>query len=222
MPYLLRNAIFDLDGTLVDSARDIRSAIAQAYAAVGMEGAAVKIDKIVIGPPLAEIVRRLTPDLAEEAYAALAAAFRRAYDGSPLAETKTCPGVWEVIRTLSDSDAKLLVATNKPALATRRVLAKAGLNDCFMDVITPDAMPAGQGSKAEMVQYLIERWKLDREVTFVFGDSASDMEAARRNGVGSVAILSGYGNREELMGCRPTVLLESMEGLFACGQFDFR
>ena len=220
--YLLRNAIFDLDGTLVDSASDIRSAIAEAYASIAIGGLADAIDTIVIGPPLAEIVRSLTPDLAEEQYASLVAAFRRAYDNRPLGETKTCSGVWDVIHKLSDSDATLLVATNKPDLATRRVLAATGLKDCFRDVMTPDAFPSGKASKTEMVRHLMGKWKLEPEVTFVFGDAVSDMEAARQNGVGSVAILSGYGKREELMNCQPTVLLESMGGLLSRGQFYFR
>jgi phosphoglycolate phosphatase len=220
--YLLRNAIFDIDGTLVDSAGDIRGAIAQAYTAIGIEGLAGKIDKIVIGPPLAEMVKQLTPDLAEEQYEALVAAFRAAYDASPLDKTEVYAGVWDVMRKLRDSNAKLLVATNKPALATRRVLAKTGLQACFLDVVTPDAFAAGKASKTEMVRHLIGKWRLDRDVTFVFGDAVSDLEAARQNGVGSVAVLSGYGKREELMGCQPTVALESMGGLLSCGQFHFR
>jgi phosphoglycolate phosphatase len=222
MSRLLRNAIFDLDGTLVDSARDIRSAIVQAYATVGIQGLADKIAKAVIGPPLADTVRWLSPNLAEERYTALVAAFRQAYDHSPLDETKCYSGVWDVAHGLRDANAKLLVATNKPGLAARRVLDKTGLTDCFLDVATPDAFPSCRASKAEMVGHLIEKWKLDREVTFVFGDAVSDIEAARQNGVGSVAVLSGYGKREELIGCQPTVLLESMGGLLSCGQFDFR
>jgi phosphoglycolate phosphatase len=220
MPYHLRNAIFDLDGTLVDSARDIRGAMALAYAAIGMDGMAGKIDKLVIGPPLAETMRRLTPDLAEENYAALVASFRQAYDSSPLQETTVCPGVWDVITALRKSNATLLLATNKPGRPTRRVLDKTRLNDCFRDVATPDWAGPAPASKAEMVRDLIGKWKLEREVTFVIGDAVSDMDAARENGVGCIAILSGYGNREELIDCRPTVLLESMEGLLSCGQFN--
>jgi phosphoglycolate phosphatase len=256
MTYLLRNVIFDLDGTLVDSANDIRSAIAQAYAAIGMEGMSGKIEQIVIGPPLAETVRCLTPDLAAEDYSALVANFRQAYDSSPLTETEVYAGVREVLQQLLESNATLLVATNKPAFATRRVLAKTGLQDCFRDVVTPDTCPSAEkgtvpicakhprpwvhgarrsgghhvpmvgglspfppASKAEMVRHLIEKWSLDREGTFVFGDAVSDVEAAQRNGVGSAAILSGYGNREELTSSRPTVLLESIGELWHCGQF---
>ena len=222
MTYLLRNAIFDLDGTLVDSAGDIRRAVAHAYAAAGIDAMADKIDTLVIGPPLSEMFRNLTPGLDDGVYAALGADFRRTYDGSSLDATRTCPGVDEVLRALGDSGATLLVATNKPELATRRVLAKTGLRDCFVDVATPDALPCGKASKADMVRHLIAKWRLQPEVTFVVGDTASDIEAARQNGVGSVAILSGYGTREELIGCRPTVLLESMGGLLSCGQFNLR
>src|SRR5580700_11283688 len=122
MPYLLRNAIFDLDGTLVDSARDIRGAMLRAYAAIGMNDIVGKLDKLVIGPPLADTMRCLTPGLAEDTYAALVANFRQAYDNSPLHETTVCPGVWDVIAALRKSNATLLLATNKPCRPTRRVL----------------------------------------------------------------------------------------------------
>jgi phosphoglycolate phosphatase len=221
MPYLLRNAIFDLDGTLVDSAADIRRAVAEACAAVGIDVPPGKIGSIVIGPPLLEMVRELVPGLTGPQSAALAAAFRKAYDTSPLMETVVYPGVPEVLEKLCNSSAKLLVATNKPALATRRVLAKTGLTDFFLDVATPDSPAGGKASKAEMVRRLIEKWALERDATFVFGDAASDIEAAQRNGVGSVAILCGYGKRQELMESRPSVLLESVGGVLNCGQFHF-
>jgi phosphoglycolate phosphatase len=221
-PYRLRNAIFDLDGTLVDSARDIRSAIARACAAVGIEAPAGKIETLVIGPPLRAMLAELIPDLGEQLGAALAAAFRQAYDTSPHAETNVYAGVWEVLRELRDSNATLLLATNKPALATRRVLAKTGLQACLRDVVTPDALPGGKASKTEMVRHLIEKWTLERASTFFFGDAVSDIEAAQQNGIGSVAVLSGYGKREELMNCQPSVLLESIGGLLHCGQFNFR
>jgi phosphoglycolate phosphatase len=220
--HLLRNAIFDLDGTLVDSAADIRTAIVCAYAAIGIEGMGDKIEQLVIGPPLPEMVRRLTPNLRDEQYAALVHGFRQIYDNCPHAQTRVYPGVWGVLDELRDSGATLLLATNKPSQATRRVLEKTGLAACFRDVVTPDTLFSGQASKAAMVAYLIEKWGLDREVTFVLGDAAADVAAAHDNGVGSVALLSGYGNRDELIDCRPTVLLESMGGLSSCGQFHFR
>ena len=129
--------------------------------------------------------------------------------------------MWEVLERLRHSSAKLLMATNKPALATRRVLAKTGLADLFLDVATPDSLACGKASKTEMVRRLIEKWALERNATFVLGDAASDIEAAERNGVGSVAILCGYGKRQELIDRRPSVLLESVGGLLNCGQFHF-
>jgi phosphoglycolate phosphatase len=222
-PYLLRNAIFDLDGTLVDSRGDIQDCLVQACVRHGIGGAEGRIiGKIAIGPPLAEMLRALIPELAEHQFSPIIAAFRALYDVSLLTKTVAYPGVYDVLRQFRIDGGTLMLATNKPRLPTRRILDKLGVSTWFADVVTPDDFPTGAATKARMVRRLIETWNLMKDRTIVIGDAPADIEAARENGVLSAAVLCGYGNAEELKSCGPTATLETIGELYGCGQFYFR
>lgn len=221
MPFLLKNAIFDLDGTLVDSSVDILNCLASAYAANAVEGIdAAAIDKSVIGPPLWQLIRNLSPELADDRIARIVTCYRAAYDTCAMPDTHPCIGVPELLRYLRAAAVKLMVATNKPSLATRRVLQKTSLADYFMDVITVDTAPASDRSKHGMVCHLVEKWRLEKETTWVIGDGVGDIGAARSNGLHSIAVLSGYGKPGELRESGATVILESLNDLLSCGQFS--
>ena len=219
---VLRNAIFDLDGTLIDSSGDIKDCIVGAYVACGINSPeSCKIDALAIGPPLVQMLRSLTPNLIDDQYRQLAAAFRRHYDSSPLTRTVLYCGVHEILRRLSTAGVALFIATNKPHFASRRVLAKTNLTTYFTDIATPESLPGRIAAKSLMVRRLIDKWRLKPHETVVVGDAPDDILAAHENGVSSVALLSGYGNRDELRDSKATLILESIERLCDCGQFHF-
>jgi len=218
MPFLLKNVIFDLDGTLVDSSVDILNCLASAYAANGVDAAA--IDKSVIGPPLRQLVQNLSPDLADDRISGIVAFYRATYDACPMLNSHPYLGVHELVRHLRDCAVKLMVATNKPSLPTWRLLQKTALADYFLDVVTVDTAPPSDTSKHGMVRFLVEKWRLEKEVTWVAGDGVGDIEAAHSNGLRSIAVLSGYGKPSELRECGAEVIIESLSDLLSCSQFS--
>ncbi len=198
-PYLLRSAIFDLDGTLVDSSSDIKACILEACARRGIDDIAARITGIfVVGPPLPEMLRSLLPELAEGQLSSLIATFRSLYDNSRLTKTFVYPGASEALERFRAAGGTIMVATNKPGLPTRRILAKVGLSDRVDDVVTADDLPAGVAAKSDMVRHLIAKWNLERSQTIVVGDMPADIEAAHANGGVSAAVLYGYGDAQQL------------------------
>jgi phosphoglycolate phosphatase-like HAD superfamily hydrolase len=108
------------------------------------------------------------------------------------------------------------VATNKLLLPTRRILEKLEILARFSDCVGPDAVSYEKKvAKREMISYLAAKWRMRADETCVVGDSAADVQAARDNGLISVAILSGYGDAEEIRRSRPAYMVENLRELQA-------
>jgi phosphoglycolate phosphatase len=206
-----RNVLFDLDGTLVDSVEDIVCCLKKAYDEVpGFSG--VRIDKSYLGPPLGDVIRNITPAIEEKHAQLVMKEFMRCYDTSPLSGTRLYEGAYELIQNLREHGVKLFVVTNKRSFAARRILTKLGV-DVFDDVVTPDTIAGKRMDKEDMISYLIEKHGLEKAVTVMVSDSPSDIIAARKDGICSVAVLEGYGDAEGLYKSKPSYVIEKIGDL---------
>lgn len=210
----IRSIVFDLDGTLVDSADDILDSVVAAYRDAGFaEHSPGVIDRSIIGPPLAEMVRRLTPAFSEEEVVRVVAAFRVRYDQSAYPKTLPYEGVRETLRELAGRGVRLLVVTNKPSRPARRILERSDLDRVISEVMTPDTASASSGTKAAMLGCLAQRSGLQQESTLVVGDMPQDIEAAHENGLLAAAVLYGYGRPDDLRRAGPEMTLPRISDL---------
>jgi len=199
-----RYYFFDLDGTLADTDHDIRAAWKVALAKLGLESPDFDA-KFVAGPPLEEMLKALFP---REYTEALGDAARRefglAYDTCGFPNTPEYPGVMGAARRLRDAGARVFIVTNKRWRGATALAAKYGWMDVFEGLYTGDMFceVAGGGGgrmrKPELLRYVIETLKAPPEECVMVGDTVSDFEAAKRNGIASVAVGWGYGKPEEL------------------------
>lgn len=206
-----RNIIFDLDGTLADTAPDIIGCLQQAIDNV-LYLPDMKIDKSIIGPPVSEMIRKLLPDVSDEKVQVLTKSFRFCYDSCTFTNTQLYNGVREILGILRESGFSIFVVTNKPIIPTTKILKELSI-DFFDDVICTDILPEQKLSKKEMLKYLMDKHSLIPGASLMVGDTRGDVDAANDCKIASVAVTYGYGNREDLAASKPDFTIENIKEL---------
>jgi phosphoglycolate phosphatase len=185
--------LFDVDGTLVDSAADICGAIQGVLASTPQKDVAFDFLKGYIGRHLVDLFHDLFPHFTSDQIEALVVEYRRCYPLRDHAATKAYPGVTAALARLGG---KKSTATTKGTPTTRVVLERFGLLPYFDHVQGTDGFPAKPNP--DVIFKALQGLGASPQDCLFVGDSAADMEAARRAGVKSCAVTYGYGKRDEL------------------------
>ena len=189
---MVKNVVFDLDGTLVDSLPGIAWSIDAALAECGLtpRSSLTPQDlKPLIGPPVRTILATVSglPDGAE--LDRLLAAFRRSYDADGWRKTLLQPGTMSMLQRLLAGGCRLWVVTNKPALSSGLILKGLGVALYFEKTLSPDSRHPPFASKAEMLLAL----DLPDAETIMVGDTEEDAHAAAAAGFECAIVPHGYG-----------------------------
>jgi phosphoglycolate phosphatase len=207
-----RSVIFDLDGTLTDSKPGILGCLTKALEAHGVAWSG-PLDWF-IGPPADQSLRRLMPDADEPQRKALLRDYRVCYAATGWAENSVYPGIAAVLQSLQDSGWQLFICTSKRDDFTAWVLEKFGLRSYFLAVYA-DTAGSLHHSKTALLCRLLNEQGLDPACTYMVGDRNFDIEAARANGVTSIAVTYGYASAEELESARPDYTCHAAEDLLS-------
>jgi phosphoglycolate phosphatase len=193
----LQTLVFDLDGTLVDSAPDLASAVNALlgeYAAPPLTEAAVRG---MIGDGVAMLVARAMdargigagdPGVQREALAR----FLALYDGCLTDKTRPYPDVIPTLEELRRRGFHMAVCTNKLLDPTRRILAALGLDGFFAAVIGGDSLPTRKPAPEPLLAAIAQAGGTAERAAMI-GDSANDMLCARAASVPGILIPSDYG-----------------------------
>lgn len=182
--------LFDLDGTLVDSAPDIAAAVNRMLAAEGHDPLDLSTVVSFVGHGLPHLVRRVMAarGIGADHHPRLTAATRAAYDAAPTALTRPYPGVLAALRDLRAAGHRLGLCTNKPEASARAVLRQLDL-DLFASVVGGDRLPVAKPDPAPLHLCLQETG--GGRAIFV-GDSEVDAATARAAGMPFVLFTLGY------------------------------
>ena len=197
---------FDLDGTLADTDRDIREAWKAALRDLGLD--CPRFDEVfVAGPPIDEMTRRLFPDRFTPALADdVRRLFASHYDGDGFPNTYEYPGVLDEVRAVAAAGATAAIVTNKRHAGATAMARRFGWNGVFAGgVWSGDMFPGRKLAKTELLAVVMQRLGAAPGESVMVGDTASDFEAARANGVFSVGVEWGYGRPDELAAADVTV-----------------
>jgi phosphoglycolate phosphatase len=178
--------VFDLDGTLADSAPGIVASLTHAFEVCGIELAAPDWTRF-IGPPLPQMLAAAVPGLAAHQRDAVIAGYRAHYGTIGLLETICYPGISQMLAAVAESGRRIYVVTNKPQQPAEKVIGHLGLAAHVHKVVGGD--PTGRVSKPERAAMLAREEGL---VGGIFlGDGVDDLHSAEQ--IGAKFLLAGWG-----------------------------
>ena len=207
--------LFDLDGTLVDSAPDIAHAAHAVRAACGLAPLSEARIRSFIGDGAPRLVARTLadshdPDIDEETFERGYAIFRQAYLACLCDRTRPFPGTIDALSTLRGLGMRLAVVTNKPLEFTLPILDGLGLTRYFEVVLGGDSLPTKKPDP-EPLLHAAARLRSAPARTLMVGDSRNDLLAAKAAGCPSVMVSYGYGFHEPRPeGCDPVLIADSL------------
>lgn len=195
----MRLAIFDCDGTLVDSQADICAAMDAAFAAAGLVPPERHATRRVVGLSLHEAMRQLHPAGAHEDHASLTELYKDAFRARRAAGAVAEPlyeGIAGLVEQLAAEGWQLAVATGKSDRGLAHCLATHGLTRHFVSLQTADRHPSKPDPS--MIEQCIADAGADRHRTAMIGDTVYDIVMARNAGVRGIGVDWGYHETEEL------------------------
>lgn len=192
----MRTAIFDLDGTLVDSAPDIVDAANRALADVGLGEIGLKAGRDMIGGGARGLVRQavLAAGGNDGDDAFVDRAFERFmihYGAGSVSKSVLYPGVRETLEKLGSLGIPMGVCTNKPHGISLAVLEGLDLMRHFRAVVGGDALPERKPAAGHLRE-TIARTEPATKSAIMIGDSATDVAAARNANVPVIVVSYGY------------------------------
>lgn len=208
----MRYLLFDLDGTLTDSAPGIINC-AQ-YALEKMNIHAVPREELYpyIGPPLIYSFMHfhgLSQEQAEQAVVY----YRERFAVKGWLENAVYEGIKELLQELREKEVILIVATSKPEEFAVRILKHFELAECF-DFIAGNTLSEERPEKADVIAYVREKYpEIDCKNTVMIGDRKYDILGAHAQGLTAIGVLYGYGDREEMESVNADFVVEDVSAL---------
>lgn len=192
--------IWDLDGTLIDSCHEIKEVLGKSIKEAGFSEKE-PVAPFRSGPPLDMILKYMYGDqLSVEDIKQIVSTFRRNYDNCGFNHTLGFEGIEEI---LANEIFIHHIVTNKPDLATNKIIKKLGWKNYFVSVLTPysymKSLEDKRKSKTELFALCMANYPNEKFVGI--GDMGIDAEAAFENSILAIGVLWGTGTREELEKC---------------------
>lgn len=202
--------LFDLDGTLTESAPGIINSLKYALERLDVQDYDRAILNKFIGPPLAVSFEKFFGFKGEKCNNAIKI-YREYFSEKGLFENAVYPGVEDMLDTLKSAGLKLAVATSKPEVYARRILDKFGLSKYF-EVICGIPLDNEHMTKAQVIARAInELGAANKQAALMVGDRDYDVAGAHQNGIECLGVTYGYGSRAELEGAGAEYIAVSAE-----------
>lgn len=201
--------LFDVDGTLIDSAPGILNTLEEVFHDMGVTVTRNELLRY-IGPPLRKTFGEYFSDPAkiEEA----TERYRVSYEAKGSHEGDAYPGVPEMLRRLKDAGLTLGTATCKPTHVVTPILEEQGLASYF-DFIGGASMDETRDTKTDVIRHVLEQSVMQGKRVLMVGDRQDDMVGAANCGLDVAAAMYGYGSQEELAPFAPVFAAESCTAL---------
>ncbi len=185
--------VFDLDGTLIDSAPDMHRAVNLMLADLGCSPLTLADIRTMVGDGASALIARalaarqcVTADTSEAL-----AKFLEHYEADPTVLTRAYPGVPETLERLQAFGLTLAICTNKPTRLTAMILKRLGLDRFFVRVVAGDTLPFRKPDPRALLE-VVNGFATPVAATLMVGDSEVDAATAHSANVPFVLMTYGY------------------------------
>ena len=190
-------AIFDLDGTLLNTIIDLGKACNFALEKMGFATHPIQAYAYMVGNGVRNLMKKAQQDADEETIDKLLELFKEYYNQHCLDNTKPYPGIIELLENLKLNNIALAVASNKYQEATEKIIAGALPNFNFVAV---EGQREGRNRKPDpsIIFSILEKFPVPKKDVIYIGDSGVDIECAKRACVESIGVSWGFRSVGEL------------------------
>ena len=205
--------LFDLDGTLVDSATDLHRAMNMSLNALQLPTVTEKQVRVWVGKGTAlfcqSTLQHLTGKVDPAQQQQLLETFLKIYNADPCVETQSFDGILEFLEWGLAQKKTMICVTNKPEAPARAIVDHLGMTHYFADVIGGDRFDERKPHPRQLL-HCVEQYAQSKDQVLMIGDSSNDVEAARRAGIDCVVVSYGYNHGENILDCQPQQVVDNL------------
>lgn len=188
--------LFDLDGTISESAGGIRKSLEHAITALGKPLPNLDDYTLYIGPPLIDTFRNVCHFSEEDSQKGVEL-YRSFYDEKGKYINNLYDGIKDVLIKLKENGAKIAVCSSKYEKFAEEIVANLGVSDCF-DAVCGSTLDGSRKDKKDLIPYAVKSlgrdFNSEMENTVMLGDTYFDARGARQCGVDFIGVEYGYGS----------------------------
>ncbi len=204
--------LFDLDGTLTDPAEGITNSVAYALDKFGITVEDKTQLNVFIGPPLVDSFMNYY-GLSEEDANRAVTYYREYFKPKGIFQNKMYSGVPELLQKLKADGKSVMLATSKPEVFAKDILAHFGIEQYF-DFIAGATLDGTRSKKADVIAFALDSLCItEKEKCLMVGDRNQDINGAKIIGIDSLGVLFGYGSLEELQTAGATYIAQTVEDI---------
>ena len=190
-----KNFLFDLDGTLIDSAPGIEESFYFAYLNVYNKMCPQTITTF-IGPPIDQVLTAVNGEGNLDTVKRFVDAFKQHYDNEGYKKSKLYDDVESVLEVLLKDKSNLFLATNKRLKPTKLILEYLSIGKYFNHIYCPDILDQKFKNKTDLIAHILKTNPLELNETIMIGDTLHDGIAAEENNIDFALVEYGYGQYE--------------------------
>jgi len=199
--------IFDLDGTLIDSRRDIANAVNHTLKEVGLEEKSVSEISSYIGTGVEDLIRRSLGKKQDSLFKKALSVFIEYYREHCLDNTYLYSGVKDVLEYFKNK--RKVIVTNRRYETAILALRKLGVYNYFEDVLGGDDLGYLKPSSC-LLDEVIHRLNIEKERTIIVGDMDVDILAGKRAGITTCAVTYGIGKKGDILKTKPDYIIDNI------------
>ncbi len=202
--------IYDLDGTLVDTAKDIAQAANHMLRELNAKAVSRREISRYVGKGLHHLIKNCLKTEDQKQIEKGAKIYRQFYAEHLMDHSKLYPGALQFLDYFKSR--KQAVMTNKPNPFSEDILKALGVSDYFTAIVAGDSQHPKKPD-ASALFWLMDQQKIEPAAALLVGDSPIDIETARNAGIEAAVLSHGFADEDEIKSARPDYRAADFEGL---------